>query len=110
MPSRFLERTVDDPHHHQVTHTPSLDYGSLRVTAYTFAAHDRREYAVQLDPGTYPCPLHQQIDLTSLIVEALEEHGPPVVFGWNPFRVPVTCRGDNASGAHQQVCAGKYQP
>jgi hypothetical protein len=64
---------------------------------------------VQLDPGTYECPVHH-VDLAPLVVEALEEQGPPFVLGWNPFRVQVTCRGEGTSSAHQQVCAGRYQP
>jgi hypothetical protein len=64
---------------------------------------------VRLNPDTYQCPTHQ-IDLTAAVCEALEEQSPPVAYGWSPFSVLVSCRGDGTSGAHQLACKGTYQP
>jgi hypothetical protein len=64
---------------------------------------------VQLTPATYVCPIHH-VDLTPSVRQVLEEEPPPVAYGKRPFRVPVTCPGDDTSGAHQQICAGEREP
>lgn len=72
-----------------------------------------------LDPETYTCPEHQA-DLTELVIEVLEDEGPPVAYlrlpgrpaaaGPAPFQVPVTCPGKSGTGAHQVVCSGTQTP
>ncbi|WP_433784639.1 hypothetical protein ACQPX6_00235 [Actinomycetospora sp. CA-101289] len=61
-----------------------------------------------LTPATYKCPTHPQVDLTSRVLEALEDEGPPVAFGKRPFRVQVTCPGDG-SGAHMLMASGERE-
>lgn len=73
------------------------------------AARDRMECPVQLTPATYECPTHHA-DLTPQVRVALDEQGPPVAYADRPFRVSVTCPGNATSGAHSQVCAGRFRP
>ena len=80
-----------------------------------------------LDPDSYTCPEHQA-DLTPLVLEVLEEDGPPgantrrppLAFSRPPwlrkaagpreFQVVVVCPGTEASEAHDRVCYGTYIP
>jgi hypothetical protein len=71
---------------------------------------------VKLNPAKYTCPDHHT-DLTSQVLDALDEDGPPVAYdrqpllgrttGPRPFEVPVTCPGTDGR-AHQLICAGTY--
>lgn len=64
---------------------------------------------MHLTPATFECPTHHA-DLTTMVVEALDEEGPPVAYGRRPFRVLVPCPGDGTAPAHQQRCSGEYEP
>jgi hypothetical protein len=71
---------------------------------------------MKLDPDDYTCPDHQT-DLTSQVLDALDDDGPPVAYrrpgflggrkpGPRPFEVRVTCPGGGQP--HQLTCAGTW--
>ena len=66
---------------------------------------------MNVDPASFTCPTHGH-DLTPMVVEALDEQGPPVAFGRGrrrPFEVLVSCPGATApDGPHQLACEGRY--
>ena len=64
---------------------------------------------LQLEPDSFTCPTHGH-DLTPQVIEALEEHGPPLAFGKRKrsFTVSASCPGERPDVAHQQVCRGWY--
>ena len=73
---------------------------------------------VTIDPDTFTCPVHGDVDLTPQVLRTLGEGGPPVAFPGlrvgrgprkRPFSVPVTCPGDdNPDSEHVQLCEGQY--
>ena len=73
---------------------------------------------VTIDPESFACPVHHDVDLTPQVLRTLGEGGPPVAFRGlrigrgpreKPFSVPVTCPGDKPDGEHVQLCVGKYR-
>lgn len=69
----------------------------------------QKEPPMNLDPDRYECPDHNT-DLTSLVEQALEDVGPPVVYrppsGPRQFQVIVTCPGTGGTASHPLTCIG----
>jgi hypothetical protein len=73
-----------------------------------------------LDPSQFPCPEHQNIDLTALVAEKVE-NDPTIVtsHGFStsnvgqtprgaPFIVIVRCPGSGADQAHDAELEGRF--
>jgi hypothetical protein len=80
----------------------------------------RKEAAVNLDPGTYVCPVHH-VDLTDIVRARLQdEQDAEFAFGGfpgsrapsaaapRPFQVVVSCSGGGTP--HRLVFDGAYTP
>jgi hypothetical protein len=76
---------------------------------------------VRLDPESFRCPAHPEVDLTPQVTEQMEDLGPPVaydprkLFGrrsrHTDFEVVVLCPGDGSDGSrHEQPVVGKVWP